>query len=185
MTRFDFLYVLVSIMVAISISDIAMTWGALLKRRAEVQFYWVHIAWTILVLFLMAQLWWGMWIYHDVEAWSFFQMVAIIGEIILLVLAASVLTPSRNSEAPIDLEAFFYDVSPLFFTLSAILMLLLAIVNLVVAKQPLVGAENVIRAIAISVAMFGATTRSAMVHSILVGSGFLLLLVFVLMHAVR
>jgi len=185
MSRFDFLYVLVSMLIAISIGDIALTWGALLKRRAEVSFYWVHAAWTILVLCLMAQLWWGMWIYRDVDPWSFFQVAAIIAEIVLLLMAAAVLTPGRNRIANLDLEAFFYGISPLFFTLSAILMLVLAIVNLVVAKQPLVSLENVIRAIAISVAMFGATTRSTMAHSILVGTGFVLLLAFVLMHAAR
>jgi hypothetical protein len=183
MTRFDFLYVLVSVLIAISISDIALAWGALMKRRTQVQFYWVHVAWTVLVIFLLVQLWWGMWVYRSIETWSFFQMAAIVAEIVLLLLAASVLTPRRGSEGAIDLKAFFYDTSPIFFTLSAVLMLVLAIVNLVVAKHPLLGLENVIRAIAISVAMFGATTRSTLVHSILVGSGFVLLLVFVLTHS--
>ena len=185
MTRFDFLHVLASIVIAISMTDIARSWGALLKKREVVRFYWVHIAWSALILLLMAQLWWGMWIYRGVTDWSFFQTAAIVCELLLLGLVAAVITPSKYSDKPIDLEAFFYEVSPVFFTLGALLMLALALVNLIVAKQALLSLENVIRAIAISVAMFGATTRSTLAHTALVASGFVLLLIFVLMHAAR
>jgi len=45
--------------------------------------------------------------------------------------------------------------------------------------------ENAIRAIAISVAMLGAMTRSVKVHSVLIISGATLLVVFVLLQVVR
>ena len=185
MTRFEILYVLISIIVAFAVTDIASSWGALLRRRASVRFYWIHIAWTVLIVLLVIQLWWGMWTYHDIEDWSFFKMAAIIGETLLLVLTASVITPAKHYNEPIDLQAFFYEVSPIFFTLSAMLMLALALVNLILAQQALLSIENAVRAIAISIAMLGATTRSTIVHTVLVSSGFALLVFFILLQVTR
>jgi hypothetical protein len=64
-------------------------------------------------------------------------------------------------------------------------MVTLALVKFFIAGQPLASAENVIRAVAISVAMLGATTRSVRVHTALVGTGFVLLTTFVFLQVVR
>jgi hypothetical protein len=113
---------------------------------------------------------------------SFFAMAMLIGNVVLLTLTVSVITPSRKLEGPPDLQEFFYDISPVFSSLSALLMFFLAVANSVIASHPLLSLENVIRAIAISVAMLGASTRSVLVHSILVGSGFVLLTLFTLVQ---
>lgn len=185
MTRFEFLYVLISIIVAVAVTDMVSSWGALLRRRAVVRFYWVHVAWAVLILFIVMQYWWGFWQYHVIEDWSFFAMAALIGNSILLAFTVSVITPDRRVDAPVDLQAFFYEISPMFFSLSAMLMFALALVNLFVGERPLLSADNAIRAVAISVAMLGATTRSTLVHSLLVGSGFVLLTLFILMQVAR
>lgn len=182
MTRFEFLYVLFSIVIALAVTNMCTSWGALLRRRSVVHFYWVHVAWSVLILFIVMQNWWGFYQYHTVENWSFFAMAVLIGNAILLALTVAVITPSIHPQESTDLQAFFYEVSPVFFSLSALLMFSLALVNSFIAEHPLLSLENVIRAIAISVAMLGAATRSVLVHSILVGSGFVLLTLFVLMQ---
>lgn len=182
MTRFEFLYVLISIVIALAVTNMCASWGALLRNRVAVRFYWVHVAWAVLILFVVIQYWWGFFQYRSVEEWSFFSMAALIGNTILLALTVSVITPSRNLKEHVDLQDFFYEISPVFFSLSALLMLFLALVNWFIGENPLLSIDNVIRAIAISVAMLGATTRSTLVHSILVGSGFVLLILFILMQ---
>lgn len=182
MTRFEFLYVLISAVLALALVNMCVSWGELLQRRSTVRFYWVHVAWTVLIVFIVMQNWWGFYQYRTIEDWSFFGMAMLIGNVVLLALTVSVITPSRKLEGTLDLQEFFYEVSPVFFSFSALLMFFLAAANSVIAAHPLLSLENVIRAIAISVAMLGASTRSVMVHSILVGSGFVLLTLFTLMQ---
>jgi hypothetical protein len=185
MTRFEFLYVLITFVTAFVVVDMATSWSALLRRRAVVRFYWVHVAWSVLIFLVVVQFWWGAWKLQAYEDWSFFSIAAICAELILLILPVSVITPSKHSDGPIDLQEFFYDNSAMFFSLCALLMIALALVNLVYADRPLLSMENVVRAIAISVAMYGATTRSTIVHTGLIVSGVALLVVFILLQAVR
>jgi hypothetical protein len=177
--------VLISIVIALGVSEIISSWGALLKNRFVVRFYWIHTGWTILVLLLLMQFWWGFWNYRLLENWSFFALAAVVGEAILLVLTGSIITPSRNIDGPLDLRIFYYDNCPVFFTLGAILIFILGVVNFAVGNQAIIGIENGIRAVGILVALVGAKSRSVMVHSILLLAGFALLLYFIVIQIVR
>ena len=46
MSRFEYLSVLLSIVIALGISEMVSSWGALLRQRRLVRFYWVHRLWT-------------------------------------------------------------------------------------------------------------------------------------------
>jgi hypothetical protein len=185
MTRFEILYLLITVVFGFLATDMVLCWAALLRKRYLVKFYWVHVAWSVLILIIAMQFWWGIWRLHTLDDWSFFSAMAIFLELVLLVLAAAVITPSRYNTEPIDLQDFFYENSPVFFTICAVLMIVLATVNLFIGDRALLSMENAIRAIAISVAMLGAMTRSEKVHSVLIISGATLLFVFVLIQVVR
>jgi hypothetical protein len=185
MTRFEFLYLAVSVITALIATGAARSWGALLRRRVVVKFYWIHIAWSALVLFVLMQNWWTFWQYRVIQDWPFLAATAVIGNFLLLAMAVSVITPGRQFGERLELEKFFYEISPVFFTLIAMLMVTLGLVKFFVVGQPLASVENVIRAIAISVAMLGATTRSTKVHTGLVSTGFALLIVFIVLQVTR
>ena len=185
MTRFEFLYLVISLITTLVATDTMRSWGAMLRRRASVQFYWIHIAWSVLILFVLIQNWWTFWQYRVIEDWSFFAMAALISNFLLLAITVNVVTPARQFGDRLDLKNFFYEVSPVFFSLIALLMVTLTLVKFFIANQPLVSIDNVVRAVAISVAMLGATTRSVKVHSVLVGSSFALLIFFVLLQVAR
>ncbi len=185
MTRFETLHLLVTVVFGFLATDMVLCWAALLRRRRLVKFYWVHVAWSVLILMLAMQFWWGVWRLNTLADWSFFSAAAIFLELVLLVLAASVITPSRYNTERIDLRDLFYENSPVFFTICALLMIVLATVNLFIGDRNLLSMENALRAIGISVAMVGAMTRSEKVHSVLLVSGATLLVVFVLLQVVR
>ncbi len=185
MTRFEFLYLVISLVTTAVAIDMVRSWSGLLKRRATVRFYWVHAAWSVLIFLVVVQNWWTFWLYRVIEDWSFFAMSALIVNFLLMAMAVSVITPARRIGEPLDLESFFYENSPVFFSLIALLMCTLTVTKILIAGQALVSLDNVIRAVAISVAMLGATTRSTRVHSVLVGSSFVLLILFILLQVVR
>ena len=182
MTRFEFLSVLISIVIALGMSDIVSTWGTLLRSRRAVSFYWLHTAWTLIVLLLFIQFWWGFWNFRTVSDWSFGMLIAVVGEAILMVLAGALITPPRESDKTLDLRKFFFDNNRIFFMLGALLIVMLGLVDYVVAGQPLIHAENAVRLGAVSICAVGAIARSERVHAALVFTGVFLFAIFVLVE---
>lgn len=145
MSRFEYLSVLISIVIALGISEIVSTWGRLLRVRERVHFYWLNIFWTIFVVIMMIQFWWGFWEFRVVEVWSLPGLLAVVAECLVLVLAGMSLLPDPGLSGAIDLRAHYFANSRLFFTLGAILLLMLTVVDALVGGQPFLHPENAVR----------------------------------------
>jgi len=58
MNRFEYLSVLISIILGVGLSETISCWAHLLRQRGVVRFYWVHSGWTLLTLLMRVQFWW-------------------------------------------------------------------------------------------------------------------------------
>ena len=145
MSRFEYLSVLISIVIALGMSEIASTWGRLLRARERVDFYWLHSFWSAFMVLMMVQFWWGFWEFRVVESWSFPGLVAVVAESLVLVLAAMALLPGPDQGGSIDLRAHYFAQCRVFFTLGALLLLLLTLVDALIGRQPFLHPENAVR----------------------------------------
>ena len=145
MSRFEYLSVLISIVIALGMSEIASTWSRLLRARARVDFYWLHSFWTVFMVLMMVQFWWGFWEFREVESWSFPGLVAVVTESLVLVLAAMALLPEPDQGGNIDLRSYYFAQCRVVFTLGALLLLLLTVVDALVGGQPFLHLENAVR----------------------------------------
>ena len=152
MSRFEYLSVLISIVIALGMSEIVSTWGRLLRARERVDFYWLHGFWTVFMLLMMVQFWWGFWEFRVVESWSFLGLVAVVSESLVLVLAAMVLLPGPDQGGSIDLRSHYFAHCRVFFSLGALLLLLLTLVDALIGGQPFLHLENAVRLPAIILA---------------------------------
>lgn len=177
--RFEYLSVLSSIVIALGISEIVSCWGALLRQRREVRFYWVHTIWTVFAVLLMVQFWWGFWNYRTVETWSFAALLAVVAEALVMVLAALVLTPRPAPGEPLDLRTHYYEQSRVFFGLACVLLVQLAAVDVWVGEQPFLHTENAVRALGMGATAWGAVSKNERVHALIVVTALVLLSVFV------
>jgi len=174
-SRFEYLSVLVSIVVALGMSEVVSVWGRLLRRRGEVRLCWIHAGWSLFVTLLMTQLWWGFWNYRVVEEWSFTSLMMAIADALLMVLAALVITPSDQIRPGLDLREFFLGNRRLFFGLAALLLVQLAISDAVVLGQSWLDPENAFRLAGLGLVAVAAKSESAAVHGAIVSLGFALL----------
>lgn len=175
MTRFEYLSVLVSIVIALGMSEVVSVWGRLLRRRRQVRLCWIHASWSLFVLVLLVQMWWGFWSYRVVEDWTFGALLMVVMDALLMVLAALVITPSDPLEPGLDLRAFFLGNRRLFFGISALLLLQLALSDAVVSRQPLIHPENAFRLAGLALVAVAARSESVALHGAIVALGFLLL----------
>lgn len=180
MSRFEYLSVLVSIVIAYAMSEALSGWGQMIRVRDRVRLYPLHLGWSILSVVLMVQWWWGgFWHYRDAADLGLFGFLAVLTEPILLVLLAFVLTPHPNELCGRDLRAEYFRNQRWIFGLAALLLVELPVVDAIVAQQPLWQPKNAIRLLAIAVLATLAISKSERLHAALLAVAYGLFFAFV------
>ncbi len=68
MTHFEFISVAVSIVLALSAARLL---AALPHVLAPGRRYWIHALWSLALLFAHMDFWWTIWIYREIDPWTF------------------------------------------------------------------------------------------------------------------
>jgi hypothetical protein len=106
MDLFEFLMVLVSIIVGLGIAEILTGVARLLRARAEVRYYWVHGVLTVVIFVSMLQQWWEIWGLRDTPSWSFLALLQMLVAPICLFLIAHLMLPDQLRGA--ELEGYYH-----------------------------------------------------------------------------
>lgn len=178
MARFEYLSVLVSIVLALGISEVIVCWARLIQHRRTVRFSWLHGLWTVIVLILMIQFWWGYWNFNALSEWRFSSLFLIVFETMLVVIASMLLTPGRTFEPGLDLEQLYFDNARPFFLIGALMLVSLSLTDVVVLGIAITDFENLIRMLALIVLVFMAYAEKRVYHFLAAGASGTLLLVF-------
>ena len=106
MNRFDFLSVLVSIIIALGISHILASAARLIRRRGKVLLYPPTTVWMVTLLLLQVQVWWVAFYRRDIVHWTFFGFLLYLLIPILISLLGYLLVPEFELEVAdnVDLE---------------------------------------------------------------------------------
>jgi hypothetical protein len=119
MSTFEFVSVLISIVVGIGLTHLLTGVGQALEHRRKVRFFWVQGLWVVNVGLIFVSFWWATLFSHaDRVTWYFPNFVVLLVYAVLGDLAAVLIVPS-NLERSSDLEAHFFEVRPWFFTIAA------------------------------------------------------------------
>jgi cellulose synthase/poly-beta-1,6-N-acetylglucosamine synthase-like glycosyltransferase len=171
MTQFEYVSVLVSILIAFALSEVLGGWGRLIRARERVRFSLLHLLVSVLAMLLMVQFWAGFWQYRGLPSWGFAQVLAIVCDCLSLVVIAFVLMPAVPAEGPLDLEAQYWRNQRWLYGLAGVQLVLLAAVDALVGGQPFVHAENLIRGIGLGVvALLAVSARRALHLAVLLAS---------------
>lgn len=178
MSQFEFLTVIISIVLAFGISDILSNWGKQILLRREISFYGLHLAWTILLILVMIQAWWGLWLLRDRPEWTFPAYVLLITPYLTLALIAYVLTP-EFSQGERDIRHYYFDNSRWLFSLVALYLAAWSVFSLTVIGEALSDVTNLMRTAAIVLMIGLAVWRSERLHQAAVVIAYLLWMVYV------
>lgn len=183
MSEFEYLSVLVSIVVAFALSEIFAGWGRMIRGRDHVKVYWVHIAATLLVAALIIQFWWSAWQYREL-AINFYHYAALLLSPLTCVLLAFVLTPQINEGVRLDCRDYYYSNIRWMYPLAAVVIFELGIADYVIVGGELVTPKNIIRFIAICFILLLAFIKSEFFHKAALGTLGVLLILFVSLNPV-
>ena len=122
MEAFEYLSVLLSIVVGLGITQLLAGFGRWLEQRRTFQAWGPAIAWAAFLLLLHVQTWWTMYGMRGYESWNFLQFCAVLLQPILLFLLAVIVFPGRGAPHN-DLRRNFMDQRRWFFGLLVALVL--------------------------------------------------------------
>ena len=108
MSRFEFLMMIAAVVVAVGMTEIVGGWGRLMRTKAVVKIDWLHLAWTIMILFSLIQYWIGMWSYNLLPIDRMVQIFFLIIPSLFGVLAAFAITPDVPMEGELVIRDYYW-----------------------------------------------------------------------------
>lgn len=129
-SSFEYVTVLISIVLGLGITQTLAGVAKLIQKHERITFYWPHLVWVAFILFLHIQEWWVMYELKTFIPWRLPVFLFVMLYPINLYLMAKVVFPDRWSVRHIDLRQFYYQNCGKFFGLLVISAALSLLYNL-------------------------------------------------------
>jgi hypothetical protein len=121
MNAFEYLSVLISIILALGMTRVLGGVGEMLQARSHRHIYWVHVIWIINLFLYLVVAWWIFYRWRDQQPWRFFLFVFVLISPTILYLAAILLFPREaDVDLAIDYKTHYYANHRAFFILFAL-----------------------------------------------------------------
>ncbi len=108
MTQFEFLMMVAAVVIAIGISEIIAGWGKLLRANRElVEFDWLHISMTVMLLLTLVFYWVGMWAYQPLPIEIGVQIYFLVLPSFFMVVAAYAISPEPKDSVKLVCRDYY------------------------------------------------------------------------------
>lgn len=119
MNPFEFVMVLVSIIIALGVAELLV--GIVRILRGELKLYWIQSVWVLSLLVMQLQYSWSLFDLESKGEWVFLDLVRLLAPPVALFLASSLLFPSRQEQPNLE-EYYFAKRKPIFVLLSGLML---------------------------------------------------------------
>jgi hypothetical protein len=137
-SAFEYVTILVSIILGLGITFILSSFSDLLFHYAEVRFYWPHTIWIFFLLFLHVQDWVITYQLKDKAIWTLPSVLFVLLYPSVLFMCARMLMPDEDKEKKKDLKQFYEKEYPIIFKIFSAAILLSIFFNLILLNQDLI-----------------------------------------------
>lgn len=102
MSIFEFLMVLLSIIIGLSIAEILTGFADSLSSKREQKFPWLHTLFSLGLFLVSLQVWWESWELRLLDQWAFTDLVLMVSIPVLLFVISRILNPGRDYAGNLD-----------------------------------------------------------------------------------
>jgi len=120
---FEYLGVLISVILGLGITHLAVGASKLVQYRDQCKPYVPHSLWAIAILVYILIIWWGMYWWSNHTNWSAFEFLFITLYALTLFFLSALLFP-HDMDRDIDLEVYFFKQRRWFFSAMIVAWLL-------------------------------------------------------------
>jgi len=118
MGAFEYLSVLISIILALGMTRVLPGVGEMLQARSRRHIYWVHAIWIVNLFLYLVVAWWIFYRWRNQQPWTFFLFVFVLISPTILYLAALLLFPREGDvDLAMDYKTHYYANLRAFFIL--------------------------------------------------------------------
>ena len=121
MGAFEYLSVLISIILALGMTRVLGGVGEMLQADSRRHIYWVHAIWIVNLFLYLVVAWWIFYRWRNQQPWTFFLFIFVLISPTILYLASLLLFPREGDvDLAIDYKTHFYANHRAFFILFAL-----------------------------------------------------------------
>lgn len=165
MSQFEYLSVLVSIIIGLAITQLLSGAARLIQLRRRVRPHMATLCWMVFLFLLDTQIWWAAFFRRYLQDWNFFMFLFYLLMPILAFLLSYLVLPELGDEDEIDLAANFEGNRPWFFGLAALMLAISLAEQAVRVGRLLLDANVAFQLLFLALALAGAWIRSARVQA--------------------
>ncbi len=140
MDRFNFLMVLMSIIVGLGITEILINVARQIKLRKSSKPFWVHSGVVALLFLAFLQVWWESWQLRVVNEWAFPHLLLMLATPVGLFLISHLIFPEDFEDA--DFEEYYFENSRLLWPAAAVTVLSALSFYPIIFGSPIIIADN-------------------------------------------
>jgi hypothetical protein len=164
-SKFEYLSVLVSIVIGLGISHLLSGAARLIQLRRRARLYLPTLAWMAILFLLNVQIWWVAFDRRDTQDWNFFEFLLYLLIPVGVVVLSYLVLPDLGDEDEVDLRASYFENRGWFFGIFA----LVPVVSLVEetlrdGRFPL-DLDALFRVVFVGLALAAARIRSEAFHA--------------------
>ena len=141
MDLFEFLMVLLSIIIGLGLAEILTGTARILRDGRQAAFSWAHSMTVIAIFTVLLQVFWESWGLQSIEIWTFPAMLLMLGTPILLFIIAHILFPSGEWQS--DLGEYYFSRSTLIWSLGAVTVIVSVMFRPLAFDMPLFVRDNI------------------------------------------
>jgi len=108
LSKFEFIMMFVSVVVAFAMAELLMSWGRIIRNRHRVQQPWLLAGWSLWLLTIMTYHYLGFWEYQAYDFTRVAPMLLFLAAPIMMVLLTFALMPEVRYYRTTNLELHFF-----------------------------------------------------------------------------
>lgn len=121
MSQFDYVAVLVSVIIGLGVVHLLSGAARFLAGRGETKPYWVHLLWTWNVFHYLVFFWWFVWRWRSISEWSLLLFLFVLLYSVVTYLLCVVLYPDTGDRS--DFRQVYFENKTVFFSLWILLLI--------------------------------------------------------------
>ena len=115
MSKFEFIMMFVSVVVAFAMAELLMSWGRIIRNRQRISQPWLLAGWSAWLLTIMTYHYLGFWEYQAYDFTRVAPMLLFLAAPIMMVLLTFTLMPEIRYYRRTNLQEHFFEQKNLFF----------------------------------------------------------------------